>query len=243
MSEGLSAGLARWSQRKLAARRHDAAAPVVDESRSDSRRDEEQLASRGDVGSSVETLEKKAETAPATFDASQLPPIDELTAESDYTGFLAKGVPEALTRAALRKLWLSDPVLANLDGLNNYDEDYNVVDQIITAAQTSYRPGLGYFDEIEKELSQLEDAIADAGGDHVEAQASSAARVEMTEAEAIEHSGHGSDEQVTEQPQVTTADQDSVVAAVGGEDGEDRHSILSPAWQTADSHARTRSED
>jgi len=240
MSEGLSAGLARWSQRKLAARRHDAAVPVVDESRPDARLDDGQLSLRGEAGSPVDTAERNTETAPATFDASQLPPIGELTAESDYTGFLAKGVPEALTRAALRKLWLSDPVLANLDGLNNYDEDYNVVDQIITAAQTSYRPGLGYFDEIEKELSQLEDAIADAGGDHVEAQASSAARAE---AEATEHSGHGSDEQVTEQPQVTTADQDSVVAAVGGEDGEDRHSILSPAWQTADSHARTRSED
>ena len=220
-----------------------AAAPAADEPRSRSRCDEEQLPLRGDGGSSVETLETKAETAPVTFDASQLPSIDELTAESDYTGFLARGVPEALTKAALRKLWLSDPVLANLDGLNNYDEDYNVVDQIITAAQTSYRPGLGYLDEVEKELGRLEDTVADVGGDRVETQADSAARVEMTEADAIEQGGEGSDEQVTEQPQVITADQDSVVAAFGGEDGVDRRSVLSPAWQIADSHARIPSED
>ena len=30
----------------------------------------------------------------------------------------------ALRRLALRRLWRSDPVLANLDGLNDYDEDF-----------------------------------------------------------------------------------------------------------------------
>jgi hypothetical protein len=37
---------------------------------------------------------------------------------------MREGVPEALRNRALRKLWLSDPVLANLDGLNDYDEDF-----------------------------------------------------------------------------------------------------------------------
>ena len=69
-----------------------------------------------------------------------LPPVEELNAESDYTVFLTDKVPEAIRRAALRKLWTSDPVLANLDGLNNYDEDYNVIDTPISALQTATRP-------------------------------------------------------------------------------------------------------
>lgn len=42
-----------------------------------------------------------------------------------------------MTRAALRKLWLSDPVFANLDGLNDYDEDFNVVDTLLSALESA----------------------------------------------------------------------------------------------------------
>ena len=85
---------------------------------------------------------------------SALPPIEGLNFQSDYTVFLAKNVPETLRRAALRKLWVSDPVLANLDGLNDYCEDFNIVDTPITLAQTSYKVGKGYFDEAEEKLEK-----------------------------------------------------------------------------------------
>jgi hypothetical protein len=96
-----------------------------------------------------------------------LPPIDELDFQSDYTAFLTENVPEELRRAALRKLWRSDPVLANLDGLNDYDEDYNLIDQVITLPQSSYRPGRGYLDESEKKLAQIDEFAGEtnAGGD------------------------------------------------------------------------------
>ncbi len=71
---------------------------------------------------------------------------------------MKKNVPEALRRAALRKLWKSDPILANLDGLNDYDEDYNLVDTAITAAQTAYKVGKGYLDEIGEKLAQLDES-------------------------------------------------------------------------------------
>ena len=81
-----------------------------------------------------------AETSPAELreqaEEAGLTPIEELEADSDYTGFLGQGVPAALTKAALRKLWLSDPVFANLDGLNDYDLDYNVIDKILNLADT-----------------------------------------------------------------------------------------------------------
>jgi Protein of unknown function (DUF3306) len=135
--------LARWSQRKLAARRGE----VEDEPRVD----EPVAEALGAEAVPPETPEPEA---------PELPPIETLDFHSDYTAFLAKNVPEALRRAALRKLWVSDPVLANLDGLNDYDEDYNVVDQVITLAQTGYRPGLGYLDEAEKKLDEAEKKLA-----------------------------------------------------------------------------------
>ncbi len=138
--------LSRWSQRKLAARRgepddEDGAVSPVETP------DEPSVAKATDGDAEVEA------------EAPSLPPIESLDASSDYTAFMAKNVPEALKRAALRKLWTSDPVLANLDGLNNYDEDYNIVDQAITLAQTSYRPGLGYFEEIEKKVEEAGDRL------------------------------------------------------------------------------------
>ena len=54
-------------------------------------------------------------------DIESLPDIETLTYESDFSIFLREGVPERLKQAALRKLWLSNPVFANLDGLNDYD--------------------------------------------------------------------------------------------------------------------------
>ena len=81
-----------------------------------------------------------------------LPSIEELTRDSDYTVFLAKNVPQALKNAALRKLWASDPVFAVLDGLNDYCEDFNATCEPISLAQTAYKVGKGYFDEIAEKL-------------------------------------------------------------------------------------------
>lgn len=50
--------------------------------------------------------------------------IEKLEYESDFTVFMQDKVPEAVRRMALRKLWRSNPILANIDGLNDYDEDF-----------------------------------------------------------------------------------------------------------------------
>jgi hypothetical protein len=59
------------------------------------------------------------------FDPATLPPIATLAADSDYTAFLAKGVPEELQRLALRKAWTSDPKIAAFRGFAEYDWDCN----------------------------------------------------------------------------------------------------------------------
>ena len=90
-------------------------------------------------------LEERELTPEEQEIASQLPPIESLTKDSDFTPFMAEKVPELIRKRAMSILWRSDPVLANLDGLNDYDENYRIIDTLISAAQdTVYRVGKGH---------------------------------------------------------------------------------------------------
>jgi len=53
-----------------------------------------------------------------------LPAIEELTPESDFSGFMHPKVDPALRRAALQKLF-SDPHFNVMDGLDTYIDDYS----------------------------------------------------------------------------------------------------------------------
>jgi hypothetical protein len=59
------------------------------------------------------------------FDPASLPPIESITAETDIRAFIAAGVPAELTRAALRRVWTSDPKIRDFVGLADYDWDFN----------------------------------------------------------------------------------------------------------------------
>jgi Protein of unknown function (DUF3306) len=70
---------------------------------------------------------------PATqsvFDAPSLPPIESIGAESDIRPFLASGVPEDLTRAALRRAWSADPAIRDFIGLSENSWDFNGPDDV-----------------------------------------------------------------------------------------------------------------
>lgn len=84
-----------------------------------------------------------------------LPPVEELTSESDFTPFLDRRVPTMLRRTALRKLWKSDPVFANLDGLNDYDDDFRTLG-VGKIVRTAYEVGKGFIKTVEK-LAEDED--------------------------------------------------------------------------------------
>jgi hypothetical protein len=79
------------------------------------------------------------------LDLDSLPDIESLTYESDYTGFMRKGVPAELRKRALERLWRSDPVLANLDGLLEYGEDYTKIGTVKSVVRTAYQVGRGMF--------------------------------------------------------------------------------------------------
>ena len=51
------------------------------------------------------------------IDLSKLPSIDSISAATDITEFLRKGIPAELSRAALRRAWAADPAIRDFVGL------------------------------------------------------------------------------------------------------------------------------
>ncbi len=78
---------------------------------------------------------------------ARLPDLDSLDDTSDFSVFLKEGVPDVIRRKALRKLWRINPVLAHLDGLDDYDDDYTVAEAFVKGLKTVYEAGKGSLDE------------------------------------------------------------------------------------------------
>jgi uncharacterized protein DUF3306 len=68
----------------------------------------------------------------------QLPPLDELTLDSDYRDFFHPKVDEKVRLAALKKLF-SDPHFNVMDGLDVYIDDYSKPDPIPAAMLAQLR--------------------------------------------------------------------------------------------------------
>ncbi|MDV7340229.1 DUF3306 domain-containing protein [Terasakiella sp. A23] len=111
--------LSRWSQRKQDAKTAPAPEPVVVA--------EEAPVENIPVVANEEPVQEEALTVEQEAMIADLPDVETLTPESDFSAFMQTGVPEELKRLALRKLWRSNPIFANLDGLNDYDEDFTII--------------------------------------------------------------------------------------------------------------------
>lgn len=85
-----------------------------------------------------------------------LPDPDNLTLGDDVAGFMSKTVPDRLRRRALRQFWRTNPVLANVDGLVEYGEDYTDSAMVVENMQTLYQVGKGMFVEPEEPEEDLE---------------------------------------------------------------------------------------
>jgi hypothetical protein len=84
------------------------------------------------------------------LDLLDLPDPDTLRKGDNFAAFMAKAVPMHLRNRALRNLWRSDPVLACLDGLNDYDTDYLTGSTGQGMIKTSYQVGRGLLAHVEK---------------------------------------------------------------------------------------------
>ena len=86
-----------------------------------------------------------------------LPDPDQLQAGDDVSGFMAKAVPDRLRRRALRRLWRLNPVLANVDGLVDYGEDYTDAACVIENIQTAYQVGKGMLAHVEALAAEVDE--------------------------------------------------------------------------------------
>ena len=111
--------LRRWARRRREVAREKEA---EDEAR---RRDEHREPSdaAGDARESTEDASEPAVIKERVLTDEDMPPLDSLDENSDYSGFLSSGVSEALRRRALRKLF-SSAVFNIPDGLDDYDDDF-----------------------------------------------------------------------------------------------------------------------
>jgi hypothetical protein len=110
--------LKRWSQRKLAAAREAHPAPAPAEPPEDA-----------SVAAPAVAADAPAPQSPDESRPSELPPIDSLTIDSDFSAFMRPDVDETLKRGALRKLF-NDPRFNVMDGLDVYIDDYSKPDPI-----------------------------------------------------------------------------------------------------------------
>lgn len=98
--------LARWSQRKQEAKQPDRDAPAAE--------------------TGVPPAPVAKGDAAQEFDPSSLPKLEDMTATTDISGFLRKGVPEQLRNTALRKSWALDPAIRNyVNPALEYAYDWN----------------------------------------------------------------------------------------------------------------------
>ena len=90
-----------------------------------------------------------------------LPDPDSLDAGDDFSAFMNSAVPTRLRNRALRKLWATNPVLANIDGLVEYGEDYADAATVLENLQTAYQVGKGMTKHVEEMLRQAEAEAAE----------------------------------------------------------------------------------
>ncbi|WP_299829652.1 DUF3306 domain-containing protein [uncultured Roseobacter sp.] len=133
-----------WARRRAA---------VQAEAQAKARADAEQLAAAREA----ELAEKDDALV---LEEMGLPDPEQMQPGDDFAAFMSEEVPKHLRNKALRKLWRSNPVLACVDGLNEYDDDYRAAMLAGGPIQTAYQVGKGMMAHLEEVARQEELAKA-----------------------------------------------------------------------------------
>src|SRR5215470_7809761 len=116
--------LARWSRRKHEAKAgHAELAP-----------DEAAEAQRS------ASPDPAAEPVSSETELSDLPAIESIDAATDITAFLRKGIPQKLSREALRRAWSTDPAIRDFVGLAENAWDFNEPNAMAGFGRLDYSP-------------------------------------------------------------------------------------------------------
>lgn len=144
--------LNRWSRRKHAARTEPPVTASETAAASDPTAEAvaEQAAPDEGALSDAELLEKHG-----------LPDPRDMKAGDDFSAFMRAGVPARLRRLALRRLWVSNPALANLDELLDYGEDFTDAATVIENLATAYQVGRGFRPAVDEDAPSSEDAACE----------------------------------------------------------------------------------
>lgn len=145
----MSAALSSWSKRRAAVAAEAAA--------------EEKAAADALIAAEQAELAEKSDAE--ILEELGLPDPETLVQGDDFKAFMTKAVPAHLRKQALRKLWRSNPVLACVDGLNDYDDDYLTGSVGQGAIKTTYQVGKGmlaHLVEMERQkVAALSPAVED----------------------------------------------------------------------------------
>ena len=143
-----------WSRRKAAVAAEEAqdAAQVQERARAET------------------VAELEAKTDEEILDELGLPDPTTLKPGDDFAAFLKDAVPDRIKKVALRKLWTSNPILANVDGLLDYGEDFTDAAVGAGVVETTYQVGKGMLAHVQEMARQAEEAARKAlEGDDEEA--------------------------------------------------------------------------
>jgi len=134
----LSAPTDRWSRRRAAVQA-EAEAEVLAQEKAVVAERQAELAEKTDAEILAEL---------------NLPDPETLERGDDFSGFMQAAVPERIRKLALRKLWRSNPVLANVDNLVDYGEDFTKEGTLGVAIKTAYQVGKGMLKHVEEMEAQ-----------------------------------------------------------------------------------------
>ncbi|WP_083096247.1 DUF3306 domain-containing protein [Pseudophaeobacter leonis] len=98
--------------------------------------------------------------------ALELPEPESLVEGDDFKIFLTDQVPARIKTRALRHLWRANPVLARVDGLVDYGEDFTDAACVIEGLQTAYQVGKGmtkHVDELARQARLASGEVETAG--------------------------------------------------------------------------------
>lgn len=152
--------MARWSRLKQEARSENDESPAVAEA--------EKTAALAPVAAPPDAADGEKNDP-----LKDLPPIESLGKDSDYSMFMREGVPDDRRAEALQKLWTSDPAFREAFPFEMHMEDYHATFRPIDALRdTIYKAGRGFLTP--------EDIVASSGEE-----AEKTAVAEKTEEETV----------------------------------------------------------
>ena len=148
--------LARWSRRKQEAKAGQAE-PAPDTAAEADGSASPDRAAAGPIASETEL--------------TNLPPIESIDAATDIRAFLRKGIPQELSRAALRRAWSADPTIRDFVGLAENAWDFNDPNAMAGFGPLDYSAGQvdalvrRIFGDVVESAESISNALAEAAND------------------------------------------------------------------------------